>query len=208
MKLLLSICLTLALLYKAESLRCHTCTNEMCTNSNSVQCPATSTACRTVTSVTGTGSSADVTVNKNCSSLLSCITPLSVETEWSVNLGFLREAHAQICCITDDCNDQTLATPSTLVNGKVCPACASSAGSSAGTCNATLHCVGAEDSCFSGSTNTNMQLGCITRNLCGIQAAIIAAVSDYPRITCGAPWSVRISTMLLTFVLTVYKVLI
>ncbi|KAF0032174.1 hypothetical protein F2P81_014464 [Scophthalmus maximus] len=59
--------------------------------------------------LTGTGSSADVTVNKNCSSLLSCITPLSVETEWSVNLGFLREAHAQICCITDDCNDQTLA---------------------------------------------------------------------------------------------------
>ncbi|GLD61235.1 uncharacterized protein AKAME5_001307500, partial [Lates japonicus] len=64
----------------------------MCSNSTSVECPALSTACMTVT-----------------------------------------------------------AAPSSLMNGKLCPACASSDDSLAGTCNATLSCVGVEDSCFSGN---------------------------------------------------------
>lgn len=54
-----------------------------------------------------------LTVSKNCSLLLSCITPPNTETEWSVNRGFDRESHTQICCMTDNCNLQTLA-------GKIC----------------------------------------------------------------------------------------
>ncbi|XP_035037401.2 uncharacterized protein LOC118123866 [Hippoglossus stenolepis] len=209
MKLLLTVCLTWALLYTAESLHCHVCTNEMCSNTTSVQCPATRTICKTVTSVKGTGSSATVTVNKKCSSPLSCFTPPSIETEWSVNLGYGREAHTQICCVTDNCNFQTLATPSSFMNGKVCPDCASPADSLAGTCNTTLNCVGAEDSCFSGNTTSNMLLlGCITRYLCSPETAILALLTDYPRITCGAPWSVSISAMLVTFALTLHKILV
>ncbi|XP_022593979.1 ly-6/neurotoxin-like protein 1 [Seriola dumerili] len=212
MKLLLTVCLTWALLYTAESLRCHTCTNNMCTTSTSVQCPATSTACRTVTSVMGTDSSTTVTVNKTCSTLLSCITPVNFATEWSVNRGFRREAHNQLCCVTDNCNLQTLATPSTLTNGKVCPACRSSAASMAGTCNTTLACVGAEDSCFSGNTTLRctdeLQLGCLTRNLCNNLPVLNALFADNTKITCGAPWSVRMSTVLLGFALTAFKVLV
>ncbi|XP_050929881.1 phospholipase A2 inhibitor PIP [Lates calcarifer] len=212
MKLLLTVCLTSALLYKAELLRCHTCANEMCSNSTSVECPALSTACMTVTAVVGTGSSSSVTVNKNCSSLLSCITPINTETEWSVNQGFIRVALTQICCITDNCNFQTLATPSSLMNGKLCPACASSDDSLAGTCNATLSCVGVEDSCFSGNTTSNstdvLQLGCISRNICSNPIAMTALFGFNHKVTCGAPWSIQISAVLLAFALTVYKVLV
>ena len=56
-----------------------------------------------------TNTIASVTVGKNCSSLLSCITPNNVETEWSVNQGFKKEAHTQKCCTTDNCNLGTLA---------------------------------------------------------------------------------------------------
>ncbi|KAG7221895.1 hypothetical protein INR49_016921, partial [Caranx melampygus] len=191
MKLLLAVCLTWALLHTAESLRCHTCSNDMCTNTTSVQCPATSTACQTITSVTGTGSSANVIVNKTCSTLQTCITPVNMATEWSINRGFIRSAHNQICCVSDNCNFQTLATPSTTENGKVCPACASAADSNAGTCNATLVCVGAEDSCFSGNTSTRcvdiLQQGCLTRNLCSTPLILNALFGDNSDITCGAP---------------------
>ncbi|XP_070704700.1 uncharacterized protein [Pempheris klunzingeri] len=207
MKLLLAVCLTCALLYSAESLHCHVCNNEICSNSSSVLCPATSTVCRTLTSVRLSQSAPSVTVNKSCSSLLSCASPLNIETEWSMNRGFLREAHNQICCITDNCNFPTLAIPNILTNGKQCPSCASPADSLAGTCNVTLSCMGVEDSCFNGTTTSNsmeaLQLGCVSGNLCGIQAALEAMLgADIIKITCGAPWSVRISTVLLIFALT------
>ncbi|TKS92323.1 hypothetical protein D9C73_025475 [Collichthys lucidus] len=111
-----------------------------------------------------------VTVYKNCSSLQSCLTALALKTEWSVNLGFVREVHTQMCCISDNCNIRTLATTS-------------------------------------GSTEV-LQLGCISRNLCNIQAVMNALFGAHGSITCGAPWSIRISAMLLTFALTVHKVLI
>nr|XP_046272440.1 protein RoBo-1-like [Scatophagus argus] len=212
MKLLLTFCVACALLYKAESLRCHVCTDDRCTNSTSVTCPATSTVCRTVTSVRTTGLTATLTVNKNCSTLLSCLTPLSIETEWSVNRGFEKEGHTQICCVTDNCNRQTLAIPNLLTNGKQCPACSSLADSQARTCNATLSCVGVEDTCFNGTTTVNsteaLQLGCMSNNLCSLQVFLETVFDGNPRITCGAPWSVRISATLLTFALIVHKVLV
>ncbi|KAM9345974.1 uncharacterized protein ABDE67_012575 [Symphorus nematophorus] len=212
MKLLLSVCLTWALLYTVESLRCHVCANETCSNSTSVLCPITSLVCKTITSVRLSGSSIRETVHKNCSSLLSCVSPLSIETEWSVNRGFKKEAHTQLCCSTDNCNFQTLAVPNLLMNGKQCPACASSADSEAGTCNATLSCVGVEDSCFNGTTTSNsteaLQLGCMSRNLCGIQAVTEALFGEGAQVTCAAPWSVRISAVLLTFALTAHRLLI
>ncbi|XP_040919482.1 uncharacterized protein LOC121199083 [Toxotes jaculatrix] len=212
MKLLLTACLTWAVLYTAESLRCHVCTDATCFNSTSQDCPATSTVCKTVTSVIFTGTSVSGTINKTCSSLLSCATPLGIETEWSVNRGFARESHTQLCCVTDNCNIQTLAIPNPAPNGKQCPGCASSADSLAGTCNATVSCMGAEDSCFSGNTTSNskdvLQLGCISRNLCSNLAAIESLLGSNPRITCGAPWSAKISAALLAFALTAYKALV
>lgn len=53
---------------------------------------------------------ASPTVSKNCSLLPSCITPPNTETEWSVNRGFTRESHTQMCCMSDNCNFQTLAS--------------------------------------------------------------------------------------------------
>ncbi|XP_035511082.1 phospholipase A2 inhibitor and Ly6/PLAUR domain-containing protein-like [Morone saxatilis] len=210
MKLLLTVCLTCTLLYTAESLRCHVCDNEQCTNTTSVECPATSIVCKTVTSVTNT--IAKLTVNKNCSSLVSCFTPLQLETEWSVNRGFKKEAHNQLCCVTDNCNFQTLAIPNPSENGKQCPSCASSADSLAGTCNATLSCAGVENSCFNGTTTSNskevLELGCVSRNLCTLQVAHEALFGSNAMIVCGAPWSVRISAVLLTLALTAHKVLV
>ncbi|KAE8283528.1 hypothetical protein D5F01_LYC18931 [Larimichthys crocea] len=140
------------------------CTNATCSNTTSIECPAKSHVCTTVTS------------------------------------GFAREAHTQMCCISDNCNFKTLAAPSILTNGKQCPACASPADSLVGTCNTNVPCVGAEDSCFSGTTTLFstevLQLGCISRNLCNIQA--VALFGAHGTITCGAPWSIRISAMLLT----------
>lgn len=157
-----------------------------------------------------------MTVTKNCSLPLDCSTPLNIETERSVNRGFSRESHTQLCCATDNCNFQTLASkscfsllpnsgsiqahisqspmsqtpkrlqltllrhcfhswihlllflilviylfilsasvsvvPSFLTNGKQCPACNSLNDSLGGTCNATLPCMGVEDSCFNGTS--------------------------------------------------------
>ncbi|XP_067426548.1 uncharacterized protein [Thunnus thynnus] len=212
MQLLLSLCLTWALLPTAELLRCHECANEGCANITSTECPATSPICRTITSLTTSGSNLILTVNKNCSTLLNCITPLTIETEWSVNRGFSRSSHTQICCATDNCNFQTLAVPNILTNGKVCPSCASSADSMAGTCNSTLSCMGAEDSCFNGTSTSNssqvIERGCLSRNLCTnvlIRQALFGANSQ---VVCRAPWSVRLSAVLLTFALTACKVLV
>lgn len=157
------------------------------------------------TSVKVTPAQVSLTVNKNCSLLLDCSTPLNTETEWSVNRGFSKESHTQICCLTDNCNFQTLAgricysllpdssytqddisqsqmsqsrgqdtkmtpayrvyiscpsmsvVPNPLANGKECPACASLNDSLAGTCNATLPCMGVEDSCFNGTSEFTLK---------------------------------------------------
>lgn len=53
-------------------------------------------------------SSPTVSVNKNCSSLLTCVTPLNTQTEWSVNQGFQKVGFSQLCCASDDCNFPTL----------------------------------------------------------------------------------------------------
>ncbi|KAM7386177.1 hypothetical protein PAMA_009018 [Pampus argenteus] len=210
MQLLLSLCLTWALLPTAELLRCHVCDNESCTNTTSVECPALSTACRTITTLMLSSSATSLRVNKNCSSLLTCVSPLNTEIEWSVNRGFKRESSTQICCATDNCNFQTLAIPNLLPNGKTCPSCGSSADSLAGTCNTTLPCLGVENSCFNGTSNSSMvlELGCISRNLCSnvlVQQAVFGANSQ---VICRAPWSLRLSAVLLTLALTTCKVLV
>ncbi|XP_029368000.1 mediator of RNA polymerase II transcription subunit 28 isoform X2 [Echeneis naucrates] len=209
--LLLTVYLAGALLHTAESLSCHTCINEACTNTTTVQCPATSTACQSITSVTQTNTSISVTVSKNCSTLLTCLTPLTIATEWSVNLGYTRAAHNQLCCVSDNCNFQTLATPSSAVNGKVCPGCASSADSMSGSCNVDIACVGAENSCFTANTTLpcshELQLGCTTRNLC-LQPAFVTAVFSDLKVTCGAPWSTSISTVILASALTGFKFIV
>ncbi|TWW69375.1 hypothetical protein D4764_18G0001810 [Takifugu flavidus] len=291
MKLLLTASLICALLHGAETLRCHVCNNSDCSNTTSVVCPATHTMCKTITSLKVSNSN-PLTVSKNCSLPLSCITPPNTATEWSVNRGFTRESHNQICCMSDNCNFQTLArsktwldsslhgldlpirgsqihssrvefelgfasyqagnaftkverrgeerrerrgeerrgeerrgeerrgnhdpvteaSPSVLLNGKECPACASAQDSLAGTCNSTLPCMGVENSCFNGTTTLNStevrQLGCISRNLCSLQAVLGPVFDESLSITCGAPWSIRVSSMLLTFALSALKFLL
>ncbi|XP_071377123.1 uncharacterized protein [Centroberyx affinis] len=212
MQLLLTACLTWALLHTAESLRCHRCVDQVCSNTTSVDCPATSTACRTATSVMQTGSTFSVSVVKSCSTLLTCTTPLSMEAELSVNRGFSREAHTQICCATDNCNFQTLAVPIITVNGKLCPSCNSSADSLARNCTALLSCVGVENSCFNGTTPSGSTqaslLGCMSRNLCTDLATQASLLGSDATVTCEAPWSLRVSAALLTFGLTACKVLV
>ncbi|KAM7372552.1 hypothetical protein PAMP_009710 [Pampus punctatissimus] len=197
MQLLLSLCLTWALLSTAELLRCHVCDNESCTNTTSVECPVMMML---------SSSAPSLTVNKNCSSLLTCVSPLNTEIEWSVNRGFARQSNTQICCATDNCNFQTLAIPNFLPNGKTCPSCASSADSLAGTCNATLPCLGVENSCFNGTSNSStvLELGCISRNLCSNMFVQQAVFGTDSQVVCRAPWSLRLSAVLLTLALTAY----
>ncbi|KAK5855655.1 hypothetical protein PBY51_007313 [Eleginops maclovinus] len=209
MKLLLTVCLTWALLYTAESLRCQQCTDLLCSNTNSVECPATSTACHTITSVSQIGATTVTLLSRNCSSLLTCLAAADIEAQWSVNTGYIRAAFTQICCITDNCNKQILTTPSSQTNGKQCPGC--SADSIAGTCNATVSCRGVEDTCFNATITSNsttvMQKGCSSRNLC-TKADLLSALGENVEIKCGAPWSLGIGPLLLTLNLAAYKVLV
>ncbi|KAG7505102.1 hypothetical protein JOB18_023838 [Solea senegalensis] len=212
MKLLLTVCLTCALFYTVHSLSCHVCTDQLCSNMTTVQCPDSSTVCITVTSVINNGLLGRLEIHKNCSSLTSCTTPLSTEVELSVNLGYSQNSYTQICCNTDNCNMQTLAIPSFIPNGKVCPACASAHHSLAGICNTTMQCVGAENSCFTSDftsdSSKKVELGCMTKNLCTTQAAILSLFADNPKVTCDASWSIRIGAVLPVLALTVYKVLV
>uniref|UniRef100_UPI0037E8B4CA phospholipase A2 inhibitor and Ly6/PLAUR domain-containing protein-like n=1 Tax=Semicossyphus pulcher TaxID=241346 RepID=UPI0037E8B4CA len=211
MRLLLTVCLTCTLLITAESLLCHMCANANCSSSTSVTCPLFS-VCKTITSLRQTMSSTSVTVNKNCSSLRSCFTLFNARTEWAVNTGFAREAHAQICCITDNCNFRTLAITNSSANGKQCPACASPAESVSGTCNSTLSCEGVEDSCFNGTSTLNstqlQHLGCMSRNLCGLLSLAGGLLGENARITCGAPGGSGMGAVLLTFAVTAHQVLL
>ncbi|KAM3598215.1 uncharacterized protein V6R79_015102 [Siganus canaliculatus] len=188
------------------------CENESCLNSTTITCPSTSIVCKTITSVITSGSVSTVTVHKNCSTLQSCLTPLLLETEWSVNRGFAREAHNQLCCVTNNCNLATLATPSTTTNGKECPSCASSADSLAGTCSSTVACLGVEDSCFNGTTTSNttnmVQRGCLSRSLCARLSLLAVFLGENTSVACGAPWSAGVSAALLASALAAHRVLL
>ena len=61
---------------------------------------------------------------------------------------------------------------------------------------------------FSAATSNALLLGCVTRSLCSPANAIVAMITGYPSITCGAPRSVSISAMLVTFALTLHKILV
>lgn len=127
-----------SLIFTADSLQCHVCGNEECSNTTLVTCPILSTVCITVTAggcqhshfnwqndsfiihmksltvlprvtVATTNLVSTVSVNKNCSSLLTCVTPLDTPTEWSVNQGFSKTAFNQLCCMSDSCNFPTVA---------------------------------------------------------------------------------------------------
>lgn len=215
MKLLLlltAVCLISTLILRAESLQCHVCGNEECSNTTLVTCPILSTVCISVTAVAVTDSVSTVRVNKNCSSVLACVTPLNTPTEWSVNRGFAKTAFNQLCCMSDSCNLPTLAAPNLLANGKECLSCASEADSQAGTCNTTLACAGVEDACFQGNATVNStqvrRLGCITRNLCSLQLALEILLGPEAKIVCGAPWATRISGVLLLLALAMQRVLV
>ncbi|KAM9843062.1 uncharacterized protein ACBR49_012284 isoform 2-T2 [Aulostomus maculatus] len=151
MHLLLRLCLTWTLICTATSLRCYECTNSHCSNATSIECPVTSTVCKTKVSVKGSTPDANIMVEKNCSSLLNCFTPLDAVTEWSVNKGYFKESHVQMCCATENCNLRSMPVPNPSLNGKQCTSCATSEDSLAGTCNSTVACVGSEDICFNGT---------------------------------------------------------
>lgn len=51
-------------------------------------------------------------------------------------------------------------------------------------------------------------LGCVSRNLCTLQAALETFLGEMTSITCGAPWNIRVSSMLLTFALCALEFLL
>ncbi|XP_056143672.1 phospholipase A2 inhibitor gamma subunit B-like [Lampris incognitus] len=196
----LFLLLTWTVLQTAEALQCHRCTTPACTNTTSVECDTDSPVCTSFTSVTCSGLASLVTVTKSCVKLSSCTTPLNQQTEVSVNLGFAQNTRSQLCCNTDNCNFQTLASPLCQQNGKRCPSCGSLANADAGSCNSTMSCAGSENSCFSGtiSSSSKVRQGCISKNLCTMPATTEFLLdSSEVTITCRAPWSLKVNAGLL-----------
>ncbi|XP_062308533.1 phospholipase A2 inhibitor and Ly6/PLAUR domain-containing protein-like isoform X2 [Osmerus eperlanus] len=142
MKLILTLCITWALLLTGESLQCFTCTNATCTNPP-VNCSSNSVCQSTTTS----SSEKEQSVNKSCVAASNCMTPLNVTTtQLSVNLGFANFRQTQLCCDQDGCNNQTLPEPVPNSNGRKCPSCRNVFDT---VCNTPVDCVGVEDNCIS-----------------------------------------------------------
>lgn len=63
---------------------------------------------------------------------------------------------------------------------------------------------------FSATLNSTevLHLGCISSNLCTLQSTLGALFPENLSLTCGAPWTMRVSSMLLTFALLALKFLL
>ncbi|XP_067086920.1 phospholipase A2 inhibitor gamma subunit B-like [Osmerus mordax] len=173
MKLILTLCITWALLLTGESLQCFTCIGATCINPPTVNCSSNS-----VCQFTALQSSSvkDPFVGKSCVAASNCMTPLNVmTTQLSVNLGFNNLRQTQLCCNQDGCNNQTL--PVLKSNGLNCPSCINLSDT---VCNTTVDCVGVEDNCISvkvpGSINTVLK-GCASANLCNV--SVITSVLPF-----------------------------
>ncbi|XP_046905398.1 extracellular matrix protein A-like [Hypomesus transpacificus] len=164
MKLILTLCITWALLLTGESLQCLTCTDATCTNPP-VTCPSNSSVCQSSTIQSSIVK--DPSVSKSCVEASNCMTPLNVTTtQLSVNLGFANFRQTQLCCDQDSCNNQTLPVPSS--NGRKCSSCISVLDK---VCNTPVDCVGVEDNCIhvnvTGAINTVLK-GCASSSLCNV----------------------------------------
>ncbi|XP_046905809.1 protein RoBo-1-like [Hypomesus transpacificus] len=173
MKLILTLCITWALLLTGESLQCVTCTDATCTNPPVKNCSSNDVCHFTTQFTTQSSSMKDPSVNKSCIAASNCMTPLNVTTtQLSVNLGFANFRQTQLCCDQDSCNNLT--SPVFSPNGRNCSSCSSESDT---VCNTTVNCVEAEDTCISikvtGSFN-GVLMGCASSNLCN--APVITSI--------------------------------
>ncbi|XP_067086922.1 phospholipase A2 inhibitor gamma subunit B-like [Osmerus mordax] len=173
MKLILTLCITWALLLTGESLQCFNCTDATCINPPTVNCSANS-VCQSTTILSNQSSISKKvqSVKKSCVAASNCMTPLNVmTTQLSVNLGFANFSQTQLCCDQDGCNNQS--PPVLKSNGLNCPSCVNVSDT---VCNTTVNCVGEQDKCISfkvtGSINTVLK-GCAS-SLCS--ASVITSL--------------------------------
>ncbi|KAK5617142.1 hypothetical protein CRENBAI_012108, partial [Crenichthys baileyi] len=104
-------------------------------------------------------------IYKACASPSLC--PAAIPATFSVNLGYQSAIASAQCCNTDNCNSQTLPSPTTqATNNLECIACDPTTSQ----CTTPIKCSGDEHNCFtatltSGTTSTPV-LGCATPNTC------------------------------------------
>ncbi|XP_028300754.1 protein psiR-like isoform X3 [Gouania willdenowi] len=147
----------------AEGLQCLSCTDSTCSTIKSVTC-STETMCITASIL---DSSSEFTVFRGCASPFLCSS--TGPKTFSVDLGRSGRLISADCCETDNCNSQTLPspTPTSSPNGIRCLFC-----SDDDRCDVILNCQGEEDICIKGNAKNGTAVqGCVSAGLC--QAASI-----------------------------------
>ncbi|XP_047442900.1 phospholipase A2 inhibitor and Ly6/PLAUR domain-containing protein-like [Mugil cephalus] len=140
MKLIISLTLFWALCSTAGALRCHTCTDETCSTTTPQTC-STETMCISA-AIEGTSSGTALPqIYKACAPSSQC--PATGPQTFSVNLGGSSALVSATCCNTDNCNRDSVASPTTPADNSLqCNSCSTSA------CTTPLQCKGTEDMCF------------------------------------------------------------
>ncbi|XP_047442902.1 phospholipase A2 inhibitor and Ly6/PLAUR domain-containing protein-like [Mugil cephalus] len=137
MKLIISLTLFWALCSTAGALRCHTCTDETCATTTPQTC-STETMCISA-AIEGTSSGTALPqIYKACAPSSQC--PATGPQTFSVNLGGSSALVSAMCCNTDNCNRDSVASPTTPADNSLqCNSCSTSA------CTTPLQCKGTED---------------------------------------------------------------
>ncbi|GAA6233865.1 putative uncharacterized protein DDB_G0277255 [Lates japonicus] len=165
MKLLLSLTLIWMLSSTAGALKCFTCTDQQCSSTASATCSSSETMCITASiTATSTGTTGQK-IYKACASSSQC--PVTGPQTFSANTGVSSTVASTKCCNTDDCNSETLSSPSSqTLNGLQCNIC----NPLTSQCTISLPCAGAEDRCFQATvtdgTNTAPAFGCASQSIC------------------------------------------
>ncbi|XP_028299416.1 extracellular matrix protein A-like [Gouania willdenowi] len=162
MKALLSVTLLGILAFSAEGLQCLNCTDSTCSTTESVTC-STETMCITasILDISALDSSSELRLFKGCASSSLCSSTGS--KTFSVSLGHNRRLTSAECCDMDNCNSQTLPSPTSpqSENGLRCFFCY------AGRCDVSIDCQGEENRCFQGNDMVGNPIrGCASANVC------------------------------------------
>ncbi|XP_033181076.1 phospholipase A2 inhibitor and Ly6/PLAUR domain-containing protein-like, partial [Mastacembelus armatus] len=164
MKLILSLPLIWTLFSTAGALVCQTCTDTRCSTTAPQTC-STETMCVTASILaTAAGGSAPQTY-KACASSSLC--PATGSQTLSVNLAGSSGISYSYCCNTDNCNSETLPTPTPQpTNTLQCLTCDATTSQ----CTSPVQCTGGQDRCFTATMTTGSTtapvLGCTSSNLC------------------------------------------
>ncbi|KAM8827325.1 urokinase plasminogen activator surface receptor-like [Synchiropus picturatus] len=156
MHLLLMI-VGVGLLAPALSLTCYQCASESCAGSETQECSSPEQRCSAVSAVIrAPGMAEQRQHNKGCAPPEHCV-------EKSFSTRDTRSAINVQCCSTDLCNSRPAPEPSSSPNGRKCYQCDGTS------CNATMDCLGSEDSCFTSTEkygDKKTDKGCISKSMC------------------------------------------